>query len=193
MAIFRLDDLASEPALKQQVADVLKNDFLLRREAWGFDLLEKARIRADFILLPSMRLIARGFDIGCLALEVKAPLGDKQPWAKLARTIAQATSYSRSEFKGERPILTLIYPPIGTFIEHTTYSPAAGENNAARLSARHMAENIAQFANVGCLELDGEHWRIKVGNSVYFCSRDGKGTHNLIKRYSGNVDKKSAA
>jgi hypothetical protein len=193
MAILTLDDLSNERALKQRVADTLHNDFLLKREAWGMDMLEKARIRADFVLLPSMRLIARGFDKCIMALEVKAPLGQGQPWAKLARTIAQSVSYSRSEFNGERPALCLIYPPIATFIENTTYSPVASENNAARLSAKRMAENLAQFTNVGVLELDGEEWRIKVGNSVYFCSREGKGMHNLIKRYSGNINKKAAA
>lgn len=175
----------NETELKKLFYTTMVADFHIAPEVWGVHIIEKQRVRADFIMRPKPHLITAGFDDVYLAAEIKSPGG--RDLFKGNQTMWQAATYVQSIFGGKvRPAFGVVFPDLAAFCDAQKHE--MGINMPEGLGMRLMA-HIGQFMNVGFVELDNQipnGWSIVIGAQRYFSKRYGKSNLNLIKRYVGN-------
>ncbi|MCP4369293.1 MAG: hypothetical protein GY797_14430, partial [Deltaproteobacteria bacterium] len=112
----------SESRLKNEVAEKMRTDFEVfnevsgfvnyRKEFWNFFGIDRARVRADFLLSPKSYLIQAGFPAGLVAVEVKY-FQRAGLIRQYCQALKQAADYAVSSFElcGSRnnmPLLALL-------------------------------------------------------------------------------------
>jgi hypothetical protein len=184
----------TEQDVKKQIRELLSPDFYIKEEVWGQHMVDGARVRIDFLVMPKIPLINRGFDkwIGgdaWIGIEAKGCDEEGDP-AKGIQLAWQAVTYANSVF-GEcgRPPFVLVCPPLWNFLHSF-----AGSNGS------QLFLDFLQKANVGVLDIltdrwtlqrnDGVPvWRMKFGsNVIYWDSVMGMGhiAHAAVKRNVGS-------
>ncbi|MEO1290340.1 MAG: hypothetical protein AAFV93_21520 [Chloroflexota bacterium] len=168
-----------ETELKSYLDKFLEPDFFFAKEVKGTHIVEEVTVIADYILRPKSHLVENGFDDVYFAIEVKSP-AVKHPNSQYRKVVVQAASYVDSLFSDKRPAFTLIFP------DHNCFRP---ESNAGQYFEVHHYFHIAHYFNVGDFRINQkkDRWCIWFGGGRYYCSSRGKGTHNVTKRYVGNI------
>lgn len=172
-----------EQALKDILAFRLENDFEIRYEVKGRHLIEDVTVYADMLISARPHLIAKGFDTGCIAVEIKSL---NQNSGRLGQVVHQAATYAQSEFDCGRPLFAMIFPSFEDFTKDKNYHLDETINAHVQMAVAISIRHLAQFMNVGHFEWTDERtWNIKIGGQRYFSIKDGKGNTNLLKRYVG--------
>lgn len=170
-----------EQDLKNYLDDYLKPDFHFAKEVKGLHIVEQVSVIADYIVRPKSHLVEKGFDDNYFAIEVKSP-DVKQPNSQYRKTVVQAASYVDSLFSGKRPLFTLIFPEMSYFRPEEIDKSGYYQQVLAYFQ-------LAHYFNVGDFRVNQnkDKWCIWFGGGRYYCSSRGKGSHNLTKRYVGNI------
>ena len=104
----------NEQQLTSHLIDALQEDFDIRREVKGYNLLTRGPIRADVVAHPKPHLVAAGFVDAHFCIEVKA-VPATEPDKRGRAAAWQALSYRLSEFDFGVPAFALVYPPFAEF------------------------------------------------------------------------------
>ena len=175
----------NESELKAFLDEFLEPDFNFVTEVEGCHIVERVKVKADYILRPKPHLVKRGFDDEYFAIEVKSPK-NANPHSQYRKALVQSASYVDSCFGARqiRPMFSLIFPNMDYF------TPLDPDDNI------HLTEvksyfTLAQYLNVGDLRVNPtakkNRWSIWFSGGRYYCVNKGRGKHNLTQRYVGNV------
>ena len=89
----------SEEALKTGLRQALQSDFLIYEEVTGVNILTGKKVRADFVLKATDRLIVeQGFSPDWFAIEVKWVQGVNHQTSKITKAVWQSITYAQSKF-----------------------------------------------------------------------------------------------
>ena len=172
-----------EAPLRAQVRAAMEADFFVYEEVPGVHKHGGERIRYDVVLVPRPHLLERGFDDGCVIVEVKYFNRDNgiKHGGRLRDMLWQCVVYSFSELhlperEIERPLFVLY------FIGGDGVDPQYEE----------LFTNLRHFVSrggVGRLELHPKYgWAMMYGANHYFRASTGRGPQNiLIKRQTGSA------
>lgn len=177
----------TEEELKFYFLRLIQDDFHIEEECAGKHLIEGTRVIADYVLSPKMHLLENGFDEGIISVEVKSNVGRSNGIFKANAGCWQAATYGQSMFQGRRPIFSMMFPDPHIFAAADSFSLNPEFDAIGGLWLARSLEHMAQFMNVGFLEVKNGLWTIKIGSQRYYSQANGKGKANLIKRYTGNV------
>lgn len=173
-----------EDGLKDIIETSLGNDFILRREVTGYHLLEKRKIRIDFLAHPKEHLIANHFEPLWFGIEVKSPAVKKEPQKKVMDLAKQAIDYTESEYDGIIPNFAVIFPSMYHFFHAQDRLTAEYQNFL------YYFRSFIQRMKVGTLHVPAPGvWSISFGSQLYYSTKRGKGlVKNLgTKRHIGSV------
>lgn len=182
-----------EKSLKIQFRQLVKDDFLIRPDVRGEELLHHKKVVIDFMLYPMPHLIKAGFDPFWFGIEVKH-FGIVGETGKMSRFIWQSISYVQSQFQidGEfvRPAFVLGYSDV-----FEVNDKDSKRDNMYIHQLTGMLR-LAGLAHVGTFHqikptkrnlLGG--WNIEFSSSSYFRRVDNKytrTTYNIFKENVGN-------
>ena len=183
----------NEQQLTTYLIDALQEDFDIRREVKGYNLLTRGPIRADIVAHPKLHLITAGFVDAYFCIEVKAvPAMEADKRGRAAAW--QALSYRLSEFDFGVPAFALVYPPFAEFYLNKgdfTWDSRGGPvvpdiGKIERLATYRELTTVMQRGNVGWVEIIEEgpdgvaDIRICFGAGRYWSKRLGmSGVKNL--------------
>lgn len=174
----------TENFLKSQIEEILKNDFILRCDVKGQNLVEKTDVRIDYMLYPKQHLIESGFEPDWIGLEVKFikdfSFADR---GKKSHLLWQAITYSQSKFNIDennieiRPYFVAVY--VGDF----------EFQNDEKSKEWWALLNLAQYGGVGWLKIiksPNLGWVIDFNGGRYYGQKRGRGSLKLPqKRHVG--------
>lgn len=149
----------NEQQLTSTLTVALQEDFGIRREVKGYNLLTRGPIRADVVAHPKPHLVAAGFIDAHFCIEVKAvPVTEPDTRGRAAAW--QALSYRLSEFDFGVPAFALVYPPFaefylreGDFTWERNGPPVVDIEKIERRAAYRALTNAVQRGNVGWFEI----------------------------------------
>jgi hypothetical protein len=164
----------NEEQLTSYLVQSLQEDFDIRREVKGHNLLTRGPIRADIVAHPKLHLISAGFVDAYFCVEVKAVPATEPD--KRARAAAwQALSYRLSEFDFGVPAFALVYPPFAAFYLHEgdfswdRGGPTKDDiEKVERRAAYRELTAVMQRGNVGWVEISEGSPGIKADIRICF-------------------------
>lgn len=175
---------SNEDQLKDILLKSLQADFDIDREVTGFHLLERRKVRIDFLLYPKQHLVENGFDPLWFGCEVKSPAVKKEAIKNIKTFAKQCIDYTESDFDGIIPNFCLMFPSMFHFF----YA-----HNNINDKTRHFLSHFQPFLQllmVGTLHIHSiGNWDIRFGSQRYFSTIKGRGNvKNLgTKRNIGSV------
>ena len=155
----------TEAAHTKNIKQCLENDFNIFQEVKGVHIVEKKKVRIDFLIKPKKHVIEAGFDDCWVGIEVKYFDNPKEQIGKVARLLWQSITYQQSEYciHGEniRPQFVLMASNIdGSDELKQMYRPTL---------------QVANLAMVGSLSVkDSNNWAMGFVSSRYMIKTNGK-------------------
>lgn len=117
------DQTHREHRFQEWLLEVLRRDFLVKREVEGTYLRKKEARRIDFLCKPRPHLLFMGFPPLIFGIEAKYVLGWEDDKRFMSRWIAQMNRYLHSQFPTQKglvyPDFILSAPPISEVIDPT--------------------------------------------------------------------------
>jgi hypothetical protein len=171
-----------EAPARKKLRAALQQDFVIHEDWKGFHKHGGEAVKYDLVLLPRQHLLDRGFNNGCVIVEVKLfNTGDRVKHDKKAKNMMwQCVAYSFSEIampdgNFERPLFVLY------FIDGSGVDEIYKEEF-------NFLHHFVHRGGVGRIDLKpGGGWSMIFGGSFYFRSSVGKGPHHVgTKRQTGS-------
>ena len=173
-----------EDGLKSIIEASLGDDFILKREVWGFHLLERRKIRIDFLAYPKEHLIENKFEPLWFGIEVKSPFVKKEPQKNVLDFAKQAIDYTESEYDGIIPNFAVLFPSMYHFFHAHDRLTEEFKNFL------YYFRSFIQRMKVGTLHVPSPgEWAIRFGSQRYYSTKYGRGNVKNIgtKRHIGSV------
>jgi hypothetical protein len=164
----------AEQQLTSHLINALQEDFDIRHEVKGYNLLTRSPIRADVVAHPKPHLVAAGFVDAHFCIEVKA-VPTREPDKRARAAAWQALSYRLSEFDFGVPAFALVYPPFAVFYLRDgdfTLDPGGPTKDdiekVERRAAYRELTAVMQRGNVGWVEISEGSPGIKADIRICF-------------------------
>lgn len=176
----------NENFLKDQIVEILNDDFLIHDNVKGQNLVEQTQVFIDYMLYPKQHLIEAGFEPDWIGLEVKFIKDfSSADRGKKSHLLWQAITYSQSKFMIDennidvRPYFVVVY--IGDF----------NFQNDDKSKEWWTLLNLAQYGSVGWLQIiksPSLEWVIDFNGGRYYSQKRGRGNLKLPqKRHVGTT------
>jgi hypothetical protein len=173
-----------EVQLKDLLVDRLSEDFEIKPEVTGLNIVERKAVIIDFLLKAKPHVVQSGFTPEWFGVEVKNIYHQGRPKSgKINELFWQALSYAQSVFDGSRPPFVLVF----------VNDDYARDSDEFDRFAFMFVARFCQRGNVGKLQIEKTGYTISFDGNVYYRKR-GEETHSGksnagLKRNVGNVSK----
>ncbi len=190
----------SEGRLKNEVAEKMRSDFEVfpevtgfvnyRKEFWDFFRIERAKVRADFLLSPKPHLIETGFPSGLIAVEVKY-FQRSGIIRQYCQALKQASDYAISSFelrysRNNMPLFALLA---------SNLQEIRADLPPKILSQCQAIRRFIAWQRVGQLLLRPTGWEILFQSECFFLAQAGEYSRGKadVSLFVGNAQKQKAA